>query len=105
MILKDIAYVRSGDKGDKSNIGILAFDKKSYDFLQGYLTPELIKAHFGERVKGEVKVFPLPNLRAFNVLMDEALGGGATKTLRHDQTGKAMGNALYRLKIEGFSNE
>lgn len=105
MILRDIAYVRSGDKGDRSNIGIQAKDQKSYDFLENYLTSTLIKAHFGEMVKGEVRIYPLPNINSFNVVLEEALGGGATKTLRHDQTGKAMGNALYRLKIEGYSNE
>lgn len=105
MILKDIAYVRSGDKGDKSNIGVLAFDEKSYKFLENYLTPERIKAHFCDMVKGEVQVYKLPNIHAFNILMDEALAGGATRTLRHDQTGKAMGNALLRLKIEGYENE
>jgi hypothetical protein len=100
--LKDLAYARSGDKGDTSNIGILAFSEKSYRFLEDYLTPERIRAHFGNLVKGEITVYPMPNLLAFNVVMKRALGGGATTTLRYDQTGKAMASVMLRLKIEGY---
>ncbi len=101
MQVKDIAYARSGDKGDVVNVGVLAFDEAAYQKLLAALTPERIKAHFGDWVKGEVEVFPMPNLNAFNLLLHNALGGGATKTLRYDVTGKAFSTALLRMDVPG----
>ena|SRR5260221_11635456 len=97
--LKDLAFARSGDKGDKSNIGLLAKDEDAYALIDEYLTPALIKAHFGQMVKGDVVIYTLHSLLAFNVVLNGALGGGATRTVRWDQTGKSMGNALLRLKL------
>lgn len=99
-ILADVAYARSGDKGDVSNIGVIAKDEAAYDELQEILTPERVRRHFGEWVKGEVTVYPMPNIHAFNVLCRQALGGGATRTVRFDQTGKAMSTALLRMPID-----
>lgn len=99
MQVKDVAYARSGDKGDVVNVGVLAFDEAAYARLTRTLTPERIKSHFGEWVKGEVDVFPMPNLKAFNLLLHNALGGGATKTLRYDVTGKAFSTAVLRMEL------
>ncbi len=99
MLVKDIAYARSGDKGDVVNVGILALDDAAWERLEKTLTPERIKAHFGDWVKGEVDVFPMKNINAFNVLLHNALGGGATKTLRYDVTGKAFSTAMLRLEL------
>lgn len=99
MLVKDVAYARSGDKGDVVNVGVLAFDDAAYVRLTKTLTPERIKAHFGDWVKGEVNVYPLPNINAFNLLLHNALGGGATKTLRYDVTGKAFSTAVLRMEL------
>jgi hypothetical protein len=99
MQLKDIAFARSGDKGDVVNVGVLAHDDAAYQKLVRALTPERIKAHFGDWVRGEVDIFPMPNINGFNVLLHNALGGGATKTLRYDVTGKAFSTALLRLEL------
>ena len=99
-ILADIAYARSGDKGDVSNIGVLAKNEASYQELLDLLTPERVKRHFGEWVQGDVTVYPMPNIHGFNVLCRQALGGGATRTVRFDQTGKAMSTALLRMPID-----
>ena len=98
-LLKDIAYVRSGDKGDTVTIGIMASSPEHYETLRRSVTPEAVKHLFGDWVKGEVQVFDVPNLHALSVFMRSALGGGATRTLRLDQTGKSIGNALLRLPI------
>ena len=100
MRLVDIAYARSGDKGDVSNIGVFAKDPADYELLGRVLTPERIKAHFGGWVKGEVTVYPVPNIHSYNVVCTRALGGGATSTVRFDQTGKAMSTALLRMVID-----
>jgi hypothetical protein len=99
MQVKDIAFARSGDKGDVVNVGVLAHDDAAYAKLVDALTPERIKAHFGDWVRGEVDVFPMPNINAFNLLLHNALGGGATKTLRYDVTGKAFSTALLRMEL------
>ena len=99
MQVKDVAYARSGDKGDVVNVGVLAFDDAAYERLTKTLTPERIKAHFGDWVKGEVNVYPMPNINAFNLLLHNALGGGATKTLRYDVTGKAFSTAVLRMEL------
>ncbi len=98
--LKDIAYGRSGDKGDISNIGLIATNSENYEIIKRTVTPEAVKAHFGDMIKGEVKVYPLDNLEALQIVCYEALGGGATHTLRIDVTGKAMCTALLRMYVE-----
>ena len=98
--LHDICWYRSGDKGDISNIGLMAKDEKAYETIKKKVTPERIKAHFKDWVKGDVKIYEMPNLLALEIVMYRGLGGGATKTLRIDQTGKSMGNALSNMEIE-----
>lgn len=99
MQVKDIAFARSGDKGDVVNVGVLALNDDAYQRLLRTLTPERIKHHFGDWVRGEVEVFPMPNINGFNLLLHNALGGGATKTLRYDVTGKAFSTALLRMDL------
>lgn len=98
--LIDICYYRSGDKGDISNIGLMAKTEKAYEIIKREVTPERIKAHFKGWVKGDVIIYPMDNLQSLEIMLYKALGGGATKTLRIDQTGKAMGNALVKMEIE-----
>jgi len=98
--LKELAFARSGDKGDVSNIGIMAKTKNIYEFLKKVLTPDKVKEHFKQMVKGDVEIYQLPNIESIEVILRRALGGGATCTLRFDQTGKSMGQALLRMKVE-----
>ena len=97
--LRQLAYARSGDKGDVCNIGLLAFDRANYELIRKYVSPERIKEHFGDMVKGEVEIYEMPNIDALEIVLRNALDGGATRTLRFDQTGKAMGTALLRMEI------
>ncbi len=98
--LSQIAHGRSGDKGDTSNIGIIAFDERQFPILVREVTAERVKAHFGGMVKGKVERFELANLGALNFLLHEALGGGGTLSLRVDAQGKTMSAALLRMEIE-----
>src|SRR5258706_8453730 len=99
MQVKDIAYARSGDKGDVVNVGVLALDDVAYQTLLKALTPERLKRHFGDWVRGEVEVFPMPNINGFNLLLHNALGGGATRALRYHLTGQAFSTPLLRLEL------
>ncbi|MEW6616287.1 MAG: hypothetical protein AB1401_12605 [Thermodesulfobacteriota bacterium] len=98
--LKDLAYARSGDKGDVSNIGLMAFNKENYKIIKREVTPEKVKKHFKGMVKGDVKIYEMPNLDSLEIVLYNALGGGATRTLRLDQTGKSMGQALLWMEVE-----
>lgn len=98
-LLRDIAYVRSGDKGDTLTIGVIAKTPEDYPTIQRAVTPERVAELFGEWVKGPVHVYPMDNIEAVVVYMTRALGGGATSTLRLDQTGKSIGNAILRLQL------
>ena len=98
--LHDLAFARSGDKGDVSNIGLMAKTKGIYEALSKAVTPEKIRDHFRGMIKGNVEVYRMPNLDSLEIILRRALGGGATCTLRFDQTGKSMGQALLRMEVE-----
>jgi hypothetical protein len=98
--LLDIAHSRSGDKGDKSNIGLIARRPEFYPTLVKYVTPERVKEHFAGVCFGKVERFELPNLNALNFLLYDALDGGGTLSLRADPQGKTMGTALLRMEID-----
>ncbi len=97
--LKEIAHSRSGDKGNISNVCVFARDPKDYDFLKSFLTVERVKKHFENIVKGEIIRYEVDSLKGMNFVMYEALGGGATLSLRLDTLGKSMGSALMRIEI------
>jgi hypothetical protein len=98
--LSRIAHGRSGDKGDTSNIGIIAFDEAQYPILVREVTVERVRAHFRDMVRGKIERYELPNLGALNFLLHEALGGGGTLSLRVDAQGKTMSAALLRMEIK-----
>jgi hypothetical protein len=98
-LLEQIAYVRSGDKGDNVSIGVLAKRPEDYGALLRTVTPERVRALYGDWAIGYVKVYPMPNIDGCLVLMEHALGGGATQTLRFDQTAKSLGYAVLRLDV------
>jgi hypothetical protein len=98
--LGTIAHTRSGDKGDTSNIGVIAFQPRHYPIILREVTPARVKEFFGDLVKGGIERFELPNLGAINLLLHESLGGGGTVSLRIDAQGKTYGAALLRMEVE-----
>ncbi|WP_320065530.1 hypothetical protein [Micromonospora sp. RTGN7] len=98
--LGDLAFTRSGDKGERSNICVLAFDAAGFARIDAVLTPKLVLEFFAGLADGPVTIYRVPNMNAFNVVVDGTLGGGSTRTLWWDVTGKSMGNHLMRLPIE-----
>ncbi len=95
-----MAHARSGDKGDGSNVGVLAYDPRGYSILEEWLTASRVKAHFGEIVKGEVERFALPNLRGLNFLLRDSLGGSGSGSLKTDAQGKTHAMAMLRMLVE-----
>ena len=98
--LSRIAHTRSGDKGDISNIGVIALKEEFYPVLLREVTADRVKQFFGDLVKGKVDRYDLPNLCALNFVMHEALDGGGTLSLRTDAQGKTLGAALLNMEID-----
>ena len=96
----EIAHSRTGDKGNISNISLIAYDIKDYDLLREKATSQRVKEWFGDRVKGDVTRYELPQLGAMNFVMQDALGGGVTRTLSLDMHGKGMSSYLLDMEIE-----
>lgn len=98
--LVDIAHARSGDKGDRCDIGLFARDAATYALLKREVTGERIAAHFAGVATGPVELYPLDNLLALKIVLNAALDGGAARSLRSDNLGKCMAAALLRMEIE-----
>jgi hypothetical protein len=98
--LEDIAHARSGDKGDGSNVGIIAYTEAGFRLLQRELTAGRVKAHFASICKGEVDRFEVPNLKALNFILHDSLGGGGSESVKTDAQGKTHGQALLRMELD-----
>ena len=99
MKLWDIAHSRTGDKGNISNISLIAYDSKDYELLKDRVTADKVKEHFRGIVKGDVVRYELPNIYALNFVMQAALGGGVTRSLSLDMHGKALSSYLLNMEI------
>jgi len=97
--LIELAYGRSGDKGDTSNIGVIARDPADLPVLREQLTPQAVARHLAHLVQGEVTRYELPGIHAFNFVCEQALGGGGMASLRHDPLGKGMAQILLAMPI------
>ena len=99
MKLWDIAHSRTGDKGNISNVSLIAYDAKDYKLLLEKVTSERVKEHFKGMVKGEVIRYELPNIHALNFVMQAALGGGVTRSLSIDMHRKGLSSYLLDMEI------
>jgi hypothetical protein len=98
--LVELAWGRSGDKGDHSNIGIIARRPEWLPWLRAQLTEQRVKAWLGHLVQGQVTRFDVPGLHAMNFLCTEALDGGGMASLRNDPLGKGMAQVLLSMPVE-----
>ena len=97
--LGDLAHTRSGDKGDRSNIGVVANDAASYKWLEAHLTSEAVADYLRPMRIGKVTRYEIPGLCSFNFVIDHALAGGASRSLRLDTQGKALGVVLSEMIV------
>lgn len=98
-ILRDIAHVRTGDKGDTSQIAVFAYRAADYPRLVAALTPERIAAHLGGLPCRSMRRYELPALHALNFVLEGALAGGVTRSLALDAHGKTLGSQLLDMTI------
>ena len=100
MKLRDIAHSRAGDKGDISNLSLIAFQADDYALLEQHVTAERVRLYFAGIVHGEVTRYLLPQLGAMNFVMHKALGGGVTRSLALDAHGKSLSSLLLDMTLE-----
>ncbi|MFN8634740.1 MAG: hypothetical protein U0893_12865 [Chloroflexota bacterium] len=100
MPLREIAHARSGDKGDTSNVGVIAYDEADYPILREQVTAERVAAIYGDLVRGEVARYELPNIGALNFVLRQALAGGVTTSLALDPHGKTRSSLILDLSVE-----
>ncbi len=98
--LVKLAWARSGDKGDISNIGLIARRPEWLPLLWNRVTPDVVKAYFAHLMEGRVERYHVPGIHAVNYLLHEALAGGGPASTRMDPLGKGMGQMLLDLPIK-----
>jgi hypothetical protein len=98
--LSRIAMARSGDKGEGSNVGVMARSDAAFRFLRRELTGERVRQHMRAINHGPVKRFEADNMRLLNFLLQDSLGGGGSASLRTDAQGKTHALAVLRIVLE-----
>lgn len=96
--LFDLAYGRSGDKGNIANVSVIARTPEDYAEIKAKLTAERVKAFYGDLVPGNVMRYELDNIEALNFVLHGALDGGATRSLRIDPLGKSLAGILLSME-------
>jgi hypothetical protein len=99
MLLRDIAHARTGDKGNRSTLSVIAYEAKHYPLLEKLLTPERVKLHYQGIVYGSVERYCLPQLGALNFVLNSSLGGGVTRSLALDAHGKCLASGLLGMVL------
>jgi len=97
--LVDLAWGRSGDKGDIANIGILARKPDYLPYIRSALSEEVVKDYFAHVCDGKVERFDLPGTHSLNFLLHESLGGGGIASVRIDPQGKGFAQMLLDIEI------
>jgi hypothetical protein len=100
LCVQDIAIARSGDKGNRATLTVIARDPVHYPLLERLLTPGRVRAHYHGVVLGEVQRHLLPHLGAVHFVMHDALGGGVTRSLALDAHGKTLSAAILSLPLD-----
>ena len=96
--LYDLAFGRSGDKGNIANVSVIARSPEAYHEIKAKLTAERVRGYFGDLVEGEVVRYELDNIEALNFVLYDALDGGGTRSLRIDALGKSLAGALLYME-------
>ncbi|XP_014832290.1 PREDICTED: uncharacterized protein LOC106910219, partial [Poecilia mexicana] len=104
--LEDLAFTRSGDKGDSANIGVIARHPLYFPYLKKHLTSSVVEDYFSHLiepgVQNAVTRYTLPGIHGLNFVLTSSLGGGGVASLRSDPQGKAYGQMLLDLRLKGL---
>lgn len=100
MPLAAIAHGRSGDKGNHSNIAVIAYTDAGFAWLRTHLTTDVVAAYFSPLQPSSVERYEAANVRGLNFVLFDVLAGGASRSLRIDTQGKTLAVALLRMTVE-----
>lgn len=95
----DIAHSRSGDKGNTSNVAVIAYDDAGWDKLRRHLTAERVMEAYAHMAKGPIRRYEVANLKALNFVIENALAGGVTRSLRLDPHGKTLSSIVLEIEL------
>ncbi|WP_313137121.1 AtuA-related protein [Paracoccus jeotgali] len=99
MKLRQIAHSRTGDKGDKINLSLIAYDRSDYPRISAAITAERVAERFASLAAGPVERYDLPQIRAMNFVIHNVHGGGVTRTLAQDAHGKCWSSAFLEMDL------
>jgi hypothetical protein len=99
MKLHAIAIARSGDKGNRATLSVIALDPRHYPLIERLLTAECVQAHYRDIVQGAVQRHLLPQLHALHFVLHDALAGGVTRSLALDAHGKTLASAILDIEL------
>lgn len=99
MQLRELAHARTGDKGNISQISVIAREPGDYAFLAEHVTTERVRAHLAPTAAERVDRYELPGLGALNFVLHGALAGGVTRSLALDAHGKCLGAVLLEMEV------
>jgi hypothetical protein len=100
VMLREVAYTRSGDKSDTSNVGVVPYRPDDWEWLERELTVERVREVFAGLVLGDIHRYLMPGIHAFNFVMERALSGGVSRSLNLDAHGKSWGNLMLSVEVE-----
>lgn len=95
----DLGHSRAGDKGNTSNVSVIAYDDDAWAILQRHLTAERVLSAYAHLGAGPVTRYELPLLRALNFVIENALGGGVTRSLAQDMHGKSLSTLILTIEL------
>lgn len=98
--LREIAHARTGDKGNRTNISLIAYDARHYDLLVEQVTAERVAQQFAYRKPTHVARYLLPKIGAMNFVLDDVLDGGVNDSLNLDMHGKALSFHLLAMTVQ-----
>jgi len=99
MKLRELAHARAGDKGNISQLSVIAHDPGDYAFLAEHVTAERVRTHLAAAAAGTVDRYELPNLGALNFVLHDALAGGVTRSMALDAHGKCLSGVLLEMEL------
>ena len=102
--LRDIAFSRSGDKGDTINVSVIPYDASDWELIRDQVTVDVVRNLYQGLVTGDVTRYELPGTHALNFVMEGALAGGVSMSLRVDGHGKSFQSLVLEARIVPAAN-
>ena len=97
----ELGHARAGDKGNTSNVSVVAYDERAWQILRDQLSVERVMQAYSHVAQGPITRYELPKLKAFNFVIENALGGGVTISLAQDAHGKSLSYLMLGIELTG----